>query len=235
MIPKIIHYCWFGNKELDEKSKECIGSWKKILPDYEIVEWNDTNFNINKNDFVREAYEQGKYAFVTDYVRLYALYHYGGVYMDTDVEVVKSLDDLLVNRAFTGVERGEYCITGTLGAEQNHPWIEKLLRYYDNRPFILDNGEHDITTNTVIITKITKELYGWREGNKLSKLDDGIIIYPFDFLCAKNGMTNEYIITDNTYTIHHFNGSWSTNSKKVIKNYVRLIRRIFLKKKYKIH
>ncbi|UPW83708.1 glycosyltransferase family 32 protein [Lysinibacillus sp. Ag94] len=234
MIPKKIHYCWFGGKELDEKSKACIASWKKFLPGYEIIEWNEKNFDLNQHDFVREAYDQKKYAFVTDYVRLFVLYHYGGIYMDTDVEVVKSLDDLLINKAFTGVERGEYCITGTLGAEQYHPWVEKLLKYYDGRSFFLENGELDTTTNTVIITTITKESYGWKEGNKLSKLDDGIVIYPFDFLCAKNGMTNKYLITDNTYTIHHFNGSWETNSKKLLKNYVRLIRRIFFNKKYKI-
>jgi len=234
MIPKKIHYCWFGNKELDKKSKACIASWKKFLPEYEIIEWNEKNFDLNQNDFVREAYEQNKYAFVTDYVRLYVLYHYGGIYMDTDVEVVKSLDDLLQNRAFTGVERGEYCITGTLGAEQHHPWIGELLKYYDGKFFVLDNGELNITTNTVIITTITKKLYGWKEGNRLSKLDDDIVIYPFEFLCAKNGMTNEYLITENTYTIHHFNGSWATNSNKLFKNYIRLIRRIFLKKKYKV-
>ena len=234
MIPKKIHYCWFGGKELDEKSKACIATWRKFLPDYEIVEWNETNFDLNQNDFVREAYEKKKYAFITDYVRLYALYHDGGIYMDTDVEVVKSLDDLLSNRAFTGVERGDYCITGTLGAEPNHPWIETLLKYYEGRSFVLENCELDMTTNTTIITAITKASYGWKEGNKLSTLNDGIVIYPFDYLCAKNGMTNEYRITENTYTIHHFNGSWSTHSNKLLRNYVRLFRRLFFRSKYKI-
>lgn len=234
MIPKTIHYCWFGGNELDEKSKSYIQSWKKHLPDYEIIEWNETNFDINQHDFVREAHEQKKYAFVSDYVRLYALYHHGGIYMDTDVEVVKSFDDLLNNRAFTGVERGEYCITGTLAAEQHHPWIEKLVGYYDGRKFILANGEMDVTTNTIIITTITKAHYGWEEGNRLSNLADGIAIYPFDYFCAKNGMTNEYHITANTYTIHHFNGSWASQSNKLLKNYVRMFRRIFFKGKYKI-
>lgn len=234
MIPKTIHYCWFGGNELDEKSKSYIESWKKHLPDYEIIEWNETNLDITQHDFVREAHEQKKYAFVSDYVRLYALYHHGGIYMDTDVEVVKSFNDLLENRAFTGVERGEYCITGTLAAEQHHPWIEKLLRYYDGRTFLLANGEMDVTTNTVIITTITKEHYGWKEGNRLSNLADGIAIYPFDYFCAKNGMTNEYHMTANTYTVHHFNGSWASQSNKLLKNYVRMFRRIFFKGKYKI-
>lgn len=234
MIPKKIHYCWFGGKELDEKSKRYIESWRKHLPEYEIIEWNESNFDLNQNDFVREAYEQKKYAFVSDYVRLYVLYQHGGVYMDTDVEVVKSLNDLLTNRAFTGVERGEYCITGTLGAESFHPWIEKLLGYYNGRKFILENGKMDLKTNTVIITTITKEDYGWKEGNNLSKLDEGIVIYPFDFFCAKNGMTNEYHITDNTYTVHHFNGSWASSSNKLLKNYIRIIRRIFFNKKYRV-
>ena len=234
MIPKKIHYCWFGGNELDEKSKGYIQTWKQHLPEYEIIEWNESNFDLTQNEFVQGAYEQKKYAFVSDYVRLYALYHHGGIYMDTDVEVVKSFDDLLTKRAFTGVERGDYCITGTMAAEAYHPWIEKLLNYYHGRKFVLENGELDMTTNTVIITKITKEHYGWQEGNTYSELADGIAIYPFDFFCAKNGMTNEYHITDNTYTVHHFNGSWASKSNKLLRNYIRMIRRLIFNKKYKI-
>lgn len=234
MIPKIIHYCWFGRNQLDEKSQKCIKTWREVLPEYEIIEWNEDSFDINTHPFVKEAYENKKYAYVSDYVRLYALYNYGGVYMDTDVEVLKPFGSLMEHRAFTGVERGEYCITGTLAAEKGHPWIAALLNYYKDRHFLLPNGQLDMTTNTGIITNITKTKYGWTEGNVYSELSDGIAIYPFEYFCAKNGRTNEYLITENTYTIHHFNGSWNTTSNKIFRNYIRFFRRIFQNKKHKI-
>src|SRR5699024_8907222 len=127
MIPKIIHYCWFGGNELSKTTKVCINSWKKKLPDYKIIEWNESNFDINSNQYVKEAYQAGRYAFVTDYVRLYVLYHYGGIYMDTDVEVLKSLDSFLKHQAFTGCENEKNSVTGIIGSEKDHEWIKTLL------------------------------------------------------------------------------------------------------------
>jgi len=226
MIPKIIHYCWFGQGEMNEITQNCIESWKKYLPDYEFKVWNESNFDINMNDFVKEAYDQKKFAFVSDFVRLYALKEYGGIYMDTDVEVVKSLDPLLNYNAFTGVETGEYCVTGTMGAIKDHPWINKLLDYYSDKKFVLPNGKLAITPNTVIITEITKKEYNWKEGNKVSTLSNGVVILPFDYLCAKNGRTNEIMKTANTYTIHHFNGSWRPLYKRILSKYVRFLRKV---------
>jgi mannosyltransferase OCH1-like enzyme len=132
----------------------CINSWKKYLPDYELVLWNEDNFDINSNQYVKEAYESKKYAFVTDYVRLYALYHHGGIYMDTDVEVLKSLDEFLEHTAFTGCENDQMCVTGTMASEKGHKWIEDLLNDYDDKKFILAEGSFDKTPNTQIITEL---------------------------------------------------------------------------------
>src|SRR4051794_6708390 len=120
-IPKIIHYCWFGRGDYSDLVMKCMKSWKAYLPDYKIVLWNEDNFDVNMNDFVRQAYEQRKYAFVSDYVRLYALYQSGGIYMDSDVEVVKSIDEFLHHRAFLGYEKTELLQTGVMAAEKEHP------------------------------------------------------------------------------------------------------------------
>lgn len=159
-IPKTVHYCWFGGKEKPELTNMCISSWKKHLPDYEIIEWNENNFDINMNNFVKEAYEAKKFAFVSDYVRAYVLYNYGGIYLDTDVEVIKPLDQFLDHNVFTGCESDKYCVTGTIGSTKNHELIKSLLEYYDNKKFRLDNNEYNNTPNTVIITEIIKNKFG---------------------------------------------------------------------------
>jgi hypothetical protein len=214
MIPKKIHYCWFGRGDMPALAVKCINSWKKYLFDYELVLWNEDNFDININDYVREAYEKKKYAFVTDYVRLYALYHYGGIYMDTDVEILKSLNKFREHRAFTGCQEETMCITGIIGAEKNHPWIKRLLDYYDNKKFILKNGKLNTTPNTEIITQITSNFYGWIPKNEYQVLKDDIHIYPIDFFCAKDWRTGNILVTEQTYTIHHFAGSWITEEDK---------------------
>lgn len=222
-IPRKIHYCWFGGKPLPPIVKKCINSWKKNCPDYEIIEWNEQNFDFNLNNYVKEAYEQKKYAFVTDYVRLYVLYHYGGIYMDTDVEVKKSLDPFLEHKAFTGCENEEYCVTGTMGAESKHPWIKDLLDQYLDRSFILPNGEIDTTPNTKIITRVTTESYGWIPSDQYQVLNEGLHIYPFSVFCAKDFKTGNVLVTNETYTIHHFSGSWLSKSNKLKAKIIRII------------
>ena len=154
MIPKIIHYCWFGGNPLPKSAEKCIKSWKKYCPDYEIIEWNESNFDINSNQYVREAYENKKYAFVTDYVRLYAMYNYGGIYMDTDVEVLKPLDCFLDNHAFSGFESSGYIPTGLMASEKEFPLFRELLKYYGNRAFVNPDGSFDTTTNTLVMVII---------------------------------------------------------------------------------
>lgn len=199
---------------MPELAKECLGSWMRQLPEYKLFLWNEDNFDIGINEFVKGAYESKRYAFVTDYVRLYALYNHGGIYMDTDVEVIKPLDEFLKHRAFTGTEGKRSCVTGIMGAEKNHPWIECLLDDYTERKFMLDNGKLNTVTNTVLITKSTIDNYGWKTKDRLQILKDGLYIYPYNYFCAKNLYTNSIDITDATYTVHHFSGSWLSEADR---------------------
>lgn len=208
MIPKIIHYCWFGGKEKPEDVKKYIASWKKYCPDYEIKEWNESNFDIHENDYCREAYEAKKWAFVTDYVRLKALYEEGGFYMDTDVEVVKSLDPLRVYDAVSGYESQTHIPTGTIGACRDNEWIGMLLKDYENRHFINNDGTLDTTTNVNVITHLTTERYHLKLNGAVTHSGRNMIILPFDYLCAKSWKNGKLKVTSNTYTIHHFSGTW---------------------------
>ena len=206
MIPKIIHYCWFGGNPLPEDAKYYISSWKKYLPDYTIKEWNESNFDLNSNNYVREAYDVKKWAFITDYVRLYALSTEGGIYMDTDVEVLRSLDELLNEKGFSGFERFDAVQTGIMASEKNHPFINELLHEYDNIHFVNENGKLDLTTNVVRITN-TAQKNGLVLNNEKQIVRD-FTFYPKDYFCPKNPRTYEVELTTNTYTIHHFAGSW---------------------------
>ena len=154
MIPKMIHQWWFGRGEKPELAIRCIESWRKYCPDYEIIEWNEENFDVNCNQYVKEAYEAKKFAFVSDYVRLYALYTCGGVYMDTDVEVLKSLDGFLVHEAVSGFENASQIQTGFMACRKGFPVFKELLSYYDTVKFIHPDGALNTTTNVVIITEL---------------------------------------------------------------------------------
>ena len=214
MIPRKIHYCWFGGNPLPDDVRKYIATWKEYCPDYEIIEWNEQNFDISCNDYVKEAYEAKKWAFVTDYVRLYALYHHGGIYMDTDVEVVKPLDDLLVYDAVSGYESKTSIPTGTIAACRDNEWIGTLLADYDNRHFIKKDGSFDMTTNVKVITRLTVDKYGLNLDGTTTKFGKNMILLPFEYLCAKSYRTGEVIKNSNTYTIHHFSGSWVPKEEK---------------------
>lgn len=213
MIPKIIHYCWFGRKEKPELAQRCIASWKKYCPDYELMEWNEDSFDINCNCYVREAYQAGKYAFVTDFVRLYALKTVGGIYMDTDMEVLSPLDMLLQHRAFSGFEDATNISTAIMGSEADHPWICCLLEDYKDRHFLNMDGSMDLTTNVETITRITKEMYALKQGNSLQEVGDNIVLYPQEYFCPKDYITGEIKKTRHTCCIHHFQASWQTEEQ----------------------
>ena len=211
MIPKIIHYCWFGGKPLPEDAKKYIESWEKYCPDYKICRWDESTFDINEIPYVKEAYEAKKWAFITDYVRLYVLKNIGGIYMDTDVEVIKNLDCFLNEKGFSGFEKIDAVPTGIMAAEKNHPFITELLHDYDNLHFLKDDGTLDLTTNVVRITNIAKK-YGLKLNNEKQTIN-GFTFYPKEFFCPKSSRTLEIKLTNNTYTIHHFAGSWNTENK----------------------
>lgn len=206
MIAKKIHYCWFGGNPLPELAQKCIASWEKYCPDYEIVEWNETNFDINCCDYVREAYEAKKWAFVSDVARLYALVNHGGIYMDTDVEVLRPLDDLLKYEAVSGFEAKDRIPTGLMACREGQPLFVELLHEYDDAHFVKEGGTYDTTTNVTRITNICLK-YGLRLDNTMQTVN-GFTLLPYDYLCPKNFETKVLTLTENTLVIHHFDGSW---------------------------
>jgi hypothetical protein len=207
MIPKIIHYCWFGRGEKPALALKCIASWKKFCPDYEIKEWNEDNFDVNSNQYVKEAYEARKFAFVTDYVRLYAIYTDGGVYMDTDVEVLKSYDDFLHQRAFSGFETNGNVPTGMMAAEKGSRWAKDLLGEYNDRNFVKPDGSFDMTTNTTAITNYMLSK-GLVLNNTYQEFEGLCAMYPAEYFCPKDHRTGKIKCTKKTVCIHHFAGSW---------------------------
>ena len=185
MIPKVIHYCWFGRGKMPDLAVKCIDSWKQHLPEYELRLWNEDTFDINSVLYVKEAYQARKFAFVTDYVRLYAIYNYGGIYMDTDVEVIKNLDDLLNYPAFSGFESDKDIPTGIMASEQYGEWAKEQLGYYAGRHFLLDDGTSDLTSNVQIISRIMSS-NGFVLKNSYQVYKNCMHIFPKDFFCPKS-------------------------------------------------
>lgn len=220
-IPKKIHYCWFGGKEKPGIVKKCIESWTKQLPDYEIIEWNENNFNINKNSYVKEAYRSGKYAFVSDYVRVYALYHYGGIYLDTDVEVYKPFDDLLHHTSFWGFEQENFIATSTIGAEKGNALIKEFLNSYHEKRFIKNDGTFNELTNVAIITRLLEEK-GLKTNGQYQEINEMGIFYPQTYFSPYDYINCQTFITEKTYTIHHFYKSWMPIGKR-LKGKVKLV------------
>ena len=214
MIPKIIHYCWFGNNEKSELAKLCIESWHRYCPEYIFIEWNESNFNIAMNDYIKEAYEAKKWAFVTDYVRLYVLYNFGGVYLDTDVELIKSIDPLLIHNAYAGYETENTISTGQVGAVAGNRWIKQCIDCYEGRHFLLKNGKYDETTNVELISNCTSSVYDIKLNGKKRDLGE-VILYPKNFFSPKNPLSGKMTdLTGNTYSIHHFAGSWLSEEEQ---------------------
>ncbi len=214
-IPKIIHYVWVGNNEKPDDIKRCMQTWKKHLKDYEIIEWNETNFDINANRFVKEAYEAKKWAYVSDYIRAYAIYNHGGIYLDTDVLVVDNLDSLLDNRAFVGYENPDYPFTAVFGAEKGHPFIKDMLDYYDNKSFEFDKDNQYEKVNTKTVSDILIEDYGCETGNKEQLLREGIKVYKDDILCNPSV---------NSKTIHIFTGTWLEGKSGFVRDVNKFIK-----------
>lgn len=209
-IPRVIHYCWFGKKDKSELAKRCMASWTNVLGDYEIVEWNERNFNIKKAPrFVREAYKVGKYAFVADYVRLYALYNYGGIYLDTDVEVLKDFEGFLGYNSFIGYEdnRSKICMqTGVIGAMKGNGIIREWMDYYENSRFILPDGEYNTKTNVDVITELLVKK-GLVLNDQYSVVENDMHVFPKDYFCPKDPDDN-INLTKNSVCIHYYSGSW---------------------------
>lgn len=213
MIPRKIHYCWFGRKDMPLLAKSCIASWHRYMPNWDYKLWNEDNFDVDSIPYVKEAYEAQRYAFVTDYVRLFALKTEGGVYMDTDVEILKPLDDLLHLNAFTGYEGSKHKppVTGLMASEADGEWVSEQLAVYDGLHFFSKDGTMDTTTNTQRITAIMKT-NGFVCDGRLGQYKD-LTVFPSEYFCPHQ-TTGEYLLTDNTYCNHHFMGSWNDKKNK---------------------
>ena len=212
-IPKVIHYCWFGKGKMPALSEKCIKSWRAFCPEYEIVCHNEDNFDITKNQYAREAYECGKWAFVSDYVRLKVLYDEGGIYLDTDVELIKPLDELIKDSGFMGFDDNGVISTGLgFACEKGNELVAELLSDYDDIPFVLSDGTCDLTPcpdrNTKTLQKLGMDL------DDKDQMFMGIRMLPEDYLCPMKYYTGKKVITKNTYSIHHFCASWTSKTAK---------------------
>lgn len=209
MIPKIIHYCWFGRGEKPKLAQKCIASWKKYMPDYEIIEWNEDNFDVNTIAYIKICYEKKNYAFLTDYLRLLIINEYGGLYFDTDVEAVRSFDNLLNCGAFFGFETNKYVNTGEgFGAEAGHLVVRQMLKEYE--PFL--DGLHGTIgcphLNTEALLK-----FGLKQNGQLQNLGDATV-YPAEYFNPYDDATGILKKTENTYSIHWYGKSWM--DKKIV-------------------
>lgn len=227
-IPNIIHYCWFGNKPLPKSCRRMIESWKTYLPDHEIMLWNEKTFDVTRSKYVRDAYEAGKFAFVSDYARLYALKTYGGIYFDTDIEVIRGFGGLLEGYgAVFGFESGEKVMTAFMAARPEDPIISEFLDSYADRAF--DPGH--LEPNTVALTRIL-ERRGLVPNNQMQLLGPDTVVYPLEYFQAYDFTKASLRITDDTVTIHRCFGSWCSVRERLLFRAKRSLGRLLPEKGY---
>ena len=208
-IPKVIHYCWFGGNPLPKSAEKCIKSWQKYCPDYEIKRWDESNFDVNCNPYCKFAFENKKWAFLTDYIRLKVVYDNGGVYLDTDVELLKPLDDLIKDGAYMGLQNETEVATGLgFAGEKGNEFIGENMRYYEK---LTDFSQ--LRSCPIITTELLMP-YGLKEDTGKIQKVAGLNIYPPEYLCPKNERTGLSDKTKNTHSIHHFDASWFEKSWK---------------------
>lgn len=221
-IPKVIHYCWFGNGKMPKLTKKCIESWKKHCPDYEIICWNEENFDFGQNQYAKEAYEAGMWAFVSDYARLKVIYDYGGIYMDTDVQIIKPIDPLLEYEGYMGFEKNGKVASGLgFGAEKGNEIVGRMLKSYDDIAFVKPDGSYDLTPcpdrNSATLTEMGMDL------NNTDQIFCGVRFLPAEYLSPMDYYTGEKVITGNTYSIHHYAASWTSSVSKRTTRIKRII------------
>lgn len=223
-IPEIIHYCWFGGKEIPEKYKDYIQSWKDKMPEFKLVQWNEINFPFEQFPYAVEAMEAGKMAFVSDVARIYALNEFGGVYLDTDVEIIKSFSHLLDGKGAVLGTEGEHDTIGTgfMAFMPHHPICEKMLDYYKRNHFV---SQDSTMSNTWILANLIKEEYGVEPLELVQSFED-VVIYPSEYFTAFDPAKKQELISENTYCVHHFAASWLSPMRKFKDELKTLINRI---------
>lgn len=208
MIPKKIHYVWVGGTKKPADIRRCMATWKKHLSDYEFIEWNESNFDIESHPFTKSAYTAKKWAYVSDYIRAYAIYNEGGIYLDTDVLILDDFEKFLDDRAFVGYENPDYPFTAVFGAEKGHPLLKSMLDYYEGREFEFDSNDQMKVVNTKSVSDILVQDYGCELGNKRQTLREGIEVYTEDILCNPS---------ENSTSIHVFTGTWMDGKKPLVR------------------
>ena len=213
MIPKIIHYCWFGKNPKPKLAEKCILSWKKYCSDYQFIEWTEDNFSLSSApQYVQDAYTEKKWAFVSDYVRFVALVEYGGIYLDTDVELLKPLDSLLCHTAFSGTEDGNFVSAGIMGCEKGYPLFREFRDFYKTLSFYNPDGTQNTTTVVVMLTEWCKAK-GYRSENVYQEIQ-GFAVYPSEYFYPLSNADRVMRKSENTIAIHWFAGSWVSAERK---------------------
>lgn len=222
MIPRIIHYCWFGGKPLPKSAVKCIESWKKFFPEYKIKEWNESNYDVRKIPYIAQAYNAKKFAFVSDYARFDILYNEGGIYFDTDVEVIKPFDSIIKQGAFAGIESAGALATGLgIASSAANDIFKEILDSYKKEKFINDDGSLNLKTVVTRVSDIFRE-HGFTSENKIQQVA-GITIYPVDYFCPISVADGKLRITNNTRSIHHYAQSWQPKWQKYGRKVVLVI------------
>ena len=226
-IPNIIHYSWFGGKEKSKFIKDCIATWQRFFPEYEIKEWNENNFDLNRHHFAREAYEAKKYAFVSDYVRVYVIYHYGGIYFDTDIEVKRNFSDKLLGAKFViAFELPNSLMTGFFAAEKGNLAVKEILAYYDEIHFYNEDGTMKLTPNPIIFAQETAK-FGLVFNGKFQEIGDNMRIFPNEVFGGYNVYDMVYTVTENTVLVHHYTASWRTVKEEIPVKLKKIVLKLF--------
>ena len=220
MIPKIIHYCWLSTDSYPEKIKYCIESWKKYLPGYDIILWDLNRFDMSRSQWVKQAFDSKKYAFAADYIRCYALYHYGGIYLDSDVEVIKSFDDILDLPYFIGVDCSDALEPAIMGFEQGNKLLSDMLDYYNDNQFILNDGRLNVLPLPIVMKDIALKYLSFKNISNKREFDYNSLVlnlFPCTYFSPKRQDNFKVIKSKDTYTIHHFNGGWYSKKQLIFR------------------
>lgn len=230
-IPHILHYCWFGQNPKPKLVTQCILSWKKFLPDWEIKEWNEENYDVNRSEYAAQAYRRKSYAFVADVARFDVLYRYGGVYVDTDVELIRPIPkEVLEHRAFTGMESNGWVAPGLIfGAVPNHPFVHEMVSFYETHSF---KGTHDLKETVVTYTTNALIKYGYQINGGYQKIHD-VAIYPACVFCGYDLSLLETAITPDTISVHHYAASWIPRTRKIESCLLRFLKKLIGRERYR--